>query len=103
MVLPVVAVSSSTLFYAALMTEPAVIASVDFTSMSRLLPLSRSFSMPLPGLLRLNWLMSPCLMPFCNSRMAMFICLKGQSVDSVKDLLLDCGPCHVAGFCHGGV
>ncbi len=51
MVVPVDAVSLSALFFAALMMEPAVIASVDFTNVSRLLPSSRSFSMPLPGLL----------------------------------------------------
>ncbi len=69
-VLLVVAVSSSALVFAALMTEPTVIASVDLTSMSRLLPSLRSFSMPLPGLLGLNWLMSTRWMPFCNSRIA---------------------------------
>jgi hypothetical protein len=58
--LQVVAVSSSALFFAALMTELAVIASVDFTSVRRLLPWLRSFSMPLPKLLGLNWLMSTC-------------------------------------------
>jgi hypothetical protein len=63
-VLPVIAVSLSALFFAALMTEPAVIASVDLTSMSRLLPSLRSFSMPLPGLLGLNWLMSTRRMLF---------------------------------------
>jgi hypothetical protein len=35
--------------------------------------------------------------------LAMFICLEGQFVDTVKDLLFGCGPCCVAGFCHGGV
>jgi hypothetical protein len=33
----------------------------------------------------------------------MFVGLKGQFVDPVKDLLLRCGPCRVACFCHGGV
>ncbi len=60
-------------FFAALMAEPAVIASIDVTSMSRLLPLLRSFSMPLSGLLGLNLLMSTCRMPFCNSRMALCV------------------------------
>ncbi len=104
----VVAVSSSALFFAALMTEPAMIASVDFTS-SRLSPSSRSFSMPLPGLPGLNWLMSTCLMTFCNnSRMALCVywpCLLVCShfVDSAEDLLLGRGQCHVAGFRHGGI
>ncbi len=30
----------------------------------------------------------------------MFVCLEGQFVDSVEDLLLGCGPCHVACFHH---
>jgi hypothetical protein len=33
----------------------------------------------------------------------MFVGLKGQFVDPVKDLLLCCGPCRVACFRHGGV
>ncbi len=35
--------------------------------------------------------------------LAMFICLQGQFVDSVKDLLHGRGLCPIAGFCHGGV
>jgi hypothetical protein len=35
--------------------------------------------------------------------LAMFIHFEGQFVDTVKDLLFGCGPCHVAGFHHGGV
>jgi hypothetical protein len=33
----------------------------------------------------------------------MFVCVKGQFVDPVKDLLLGSGPCSVARFRHGGV
>ncbi len=33
----------------------------------------------------------------------MFVCVKGQFVDPVEDLLLGSGPCHVARFRHGGV
>ncbi len=33
----------------------------------------------------------------------MFVGLKGQFVDPVKDLLLCGGPCHVARFRHGSV
>ncbi len=35
--------------------------------------------------------------------LAMFVCLEGQFVDIVEDLLFGRGPCRVAGFCHGGV
>ncbi len=35
--------------------------------------------------------------------LAMFVCLEGQFVDTVEDLLFGRGPCHVAGFRHGGV
>jgi hypothetical protein len=35
--------------------------------------------------------------------LAMFVCLEGQFVDTIEDLLFGCGPCLVAGFCHGGV
>ncbi len=35
--------------------------------------------------------------------LAMFICLEGQFVDTVEDLLFGCGPCRVAGYCYGGV
>ncbi len=33
----------------------------------------------------------------------MFVHVKGQFVDPVKDLLLGSGPCRVARFRHGGV
>ncbi len=55
-VLPVVVKSSSALLFAALITDPAMIVLVDFTHVSMLLPLSRSFTMLLPGSLGLNWL-----------------------------------------------
>ena len=32
----------------------------------------------------------------------MFVCVKVQFVDPVKDLLLGSGPCSVARFRHGG-
>ena len=32
----------------------------------------------------------------------MFVCVKGQFVDPVEDLLLGSGPCSVARFRHGG-
>ncbi len=35
--------------------------------------------------------------------LAMFVCLKGQFADTVKDLLFGSGLSHVAGFRHGGV
>ncbi len=60
----------SALFFAALRTELAVIALVDFTLVSRFDPSSSSFAMPLPGLLGLNWLTSTQQMSFCRSRIA---------------------------------
>jgi len=33
----------------------------------------------------------------------MLVGVKGQFVDTVEDLLLGSGPCHVARFHHGGV
>jgi hypothetical protein len=44
-------------FFVDLRTDPAMIASVDCTHVSMLSPLSRSFTMPLPGSLGLNCLM----------------------------------------------
>jgi hypothetical protein len=35
--------------------------------------------------------------------LAMLIHLEGQFVDTIEDLLFGHGPCHVAGFFHGGV
>ncbi len=35
--------------------------------------------------------------------LVMFICLEDQFVDTGKDLLFSCGPCHVTGFRHGGI
>ncbi len=35
--------------------------------------------------------------------LALFVRLEGQFVDTIKDLLFGCGPCHVAGFRYGGV
>jgi hypothetical protein len=57
------------LLFAALITEPAVIALGNLTGVRRLLPLSRNFSMPLPRFLGLNWLTKMQQMPFCNRRM----------------------------------
>jgi hypothetical protein len=44
-VLPIVVESSSACFFANLITDPAVIASVDFTCVSMFSPSSRSFTM----------------------------------------------------------
>ncbi len=35
--------------------------------------------------------------------LAMFVCLEGQFVDTVEDLLFGCGLCRVADFCDGGI
>jgi hypothetical protein len=35
--------------------------------------------------------------------LTVFVCLEGQFVETVEDLLFGCGPCRVAGFRHGGV
>ncbi len=65
--------AASTLVFADLRTELAVIVSVDFKLVSRFYPSLSSFAMPLPGLLRLNWLTSMQQMPFCRSRIALCV------------------------------
>ncbi len=65
--------ATSALVFAALRRELAVIASVDFTLVSRFDPSSRSFTMPLPRLLGLNWLTSTRQMLFCRSRIALCV------------------------------
>jgi hypothetical protein len=56
--------AASGLVFAALRTELAMIALVDFTLVSRFNPSLSSFAMPLPGLLGLNCLTSTQRMPF---------------------------------------
>ena len=68
---PVKVASALAFCSAFLNTDPAVIASVDFTSVSQLSPVPRSFSMPLPGSLGLNWLWRMRRTPFWSRRMAM--------------------------------
>ncbi len=84
MVLLVVFVSSSACFFTSLVTEPAVIASVDLTSVRRLSLLSSNFSMPLPGLLWLNWLIIKSWMPFAivgwHCDCIAHVCLFGGSI-----------------------
>jgi hypothetical protein len=65
--------AASALAYAALRTEFAVIALVDFTLVRRFVPSSSSFSMPLLGLLGLNWLMRTRRIPFCRSKIALCV------------------------------
>ncbi len=76
--------AASALVFAALRTELALIALVDFTLVSRFDPSSSSFGMPLPGLLGLNWLTSTQRMPFAGVELhcacTASVCLFGGSV-----------------------
>ncbi len=62
--------AASALAFAALRTEFAVIALVDFTLVRRFAPSLSSFFMPLRGLLGLNCLTRARQIPFCRSKIA---------------------------------
>jgi hypothetical protein len=94
--------SLSACFFTLLITGLVMMAIVDLPNMSRLSPLSSSFSIPLPGSLKLNLADKHAPNAFLQLKdgilrvLAVFIQLEGQFVDPVQHLLLCRGPCCAA-------
>jgi hypothetical protein len=109
MVLLVVFVSLSTCFFAALITEPAMIALVDFDECEEIVAIVEQFLHAIARA-RVAWVkladenVLDAFLQYQDSiviALPMIVCLEGQFVNFVKVLLLGHGSCHVACFHHG--
>ncbi len=107
-VLPVFVESLSARFFADLRTDPAVIGLVEY-SREYVVAIVKQFY---HAIARVTWVEladEDTLNAFLDEKdgimrvLPMLVCVKGQFVDPVKDLLLGSGPCRVARFRHGGV